>query len=80
MAVHVVYARPMTVLNGTVISKETATIAQVAASNTEVRVMADAGIPSSAGNPTIKAYLDAEMVAGFELRHMNNNMIITYDA
>lgn len=69
----------MTVLNGTPINKNSATIAQVQHSDTEMRVIADAAIASSAGNPTIKAYLEAEATAGFTLRHMDNQMIVTYN-
>lgn len=79
MAVHIVYTRPMQVVNGQVIDKEDATIAQMSSADMEMRVMSDSGIPSSANNPTVKAYLEAEEAAGFRLGHIDNMIIVTYD-
>jgi hypothetical protein len=80
MSVHVVYTRPQQVLNNTVINKETATIAQMTKTDMEMRVMADSAIASSANNPSIKDYLEAEDAAGFNLIHMDNTIIVTSDA
>jgi hypothetical protein len=37
-------------------------------------------VPNSAGYPTIKEYLKAEAVSGYKLYHLDQNIIITYDA
>ena len=77
--VHVVYTSPQQVLNGVVIQKSSATIAQVAKSDMEVRIIEDSTIVSSTDNPNIKDYLIAEDAAGFNLIHMDNTTIITSD-
>lgn len=45
----------------------------------EFLVLPDAGIPSSAGYPTLKAFLEAEVAAGFVLNHLDQSMVITYN-
>lgn len=77
MAVHVVYTRPQQVLNGIVIDKKDATIAEISKSNMEIRVMEDSDISTSTNNPTIKNYLETEDANGFNLIHMDNNIIVT---
>lgn len=66
--------------SGNIISGTDYTISQRLTSNSEMRVLPDASIASSAGYPTIKAYLEAEETAGFRLGVINQTMIITYDA
>ena len=78
MAIHVVYTRPQSAVNRTVLNQASATIAQRMAATLEMRVMEDSGVTSSAGNPTIKDYLTLEAAAGFKLQHMDNNIIVTY--
>ncbi len=46
---------------------------------TEHRIVADSGIASSTGNPTINAYLEAEDDLGFKLAHMDQYIIVTQD-
>ena len=79
MAVHVVYTRPQQVVSGQVVDKENATIAQMTKANLEMRIVEDSGIASSLGKPNIKDYLEAEDAAGFNLVHMDNNIIVTSD-
>lgn len=42
------------------------------------RVIEDAVIPNSSGNPTVKTYLEAEAGDDFVLYHMDQNTIVTY--
>jgi hypothetical protein len=44
----------------------------------EFLVLPDAGIPNSAGYPTLKAFLEAEAAAGFVLNHLDQSFAITY--
>ena len=44
----------------------------------DYRVIADATVPSSGGNPTIKAYLEAEAALGFEPKHITQTFIVTW--
>lgn len=77
MAVHVVYVRPMQVVNGSVVDKEEATINQMANATMEMRVVPDTDAPNSADSPTIKDYLVAEDGSGFDLVHIDNTIIVT---
>jgi len=77
MAVHVVYVRPMQVVNDVVIDKTDATIAQMTKASMEMRIMPDSDVASSATSPSIKSYLVAEDAAGFELVFMDNTIIVT---
>jgi len=77
MAVHVVYVRPMQVVNNQVVDKSDATIAQMTQASMEMRVVPDGDVASSAGSPSIKDYLIAEDAAGFAFAHMDNTMIVT---
>ena len=79
MAVHVAYIRPMQIVGGNVVDKNDATIAQMMNASLEMRIMQDAAIASSTGNPNIKDYIEAEEAAGFRINHIDNNLIITYD-
>ena len=81
VAVHVAYIQLMPVdPMGNVLDKSTATIKGMMTANTEPRVIADPDIASSAGNPTVKSYIEAEAAAGFGVRHLDQTMIITYSA
>lgn len=84
MAVHIVKMGPVRISNATGSSMTVvgsgATIAQVIDSSKELRVLENPNVPSSAGNPTLEDYLIAEDAAGFQLRHLDNVYIITYDA
>lgn len=81
MAVHVATIRLVNVdATGQVIEKSRSTIQQVIASSSqEHRIIPDTDIPSTAGWPTIKAYLELEDVAGFTLRHLDQTYVVTYD-
>lgn len=46
--------------------------------STEHRVVPDAGVPSSANYPTIKEYLEAEAIAGFEPKAITQSFIVTW--
>lgn len=80
MSVHVVYTRPMQVVNGVVVNKESATIHQMANATMEMRVVPDSDVPNSANNPNIKDYVIAEDASGFNVVHMDNTIIVTSDA
>ena len=45
----------------------------------EFLVLPDAGIPSTAGYPTLKAYLEAEAAAGFILQYLDQSIVVTYN-
>jgi len=53
------------------------TIKQNLAFDTQHRIVADASNPNTANNPTIKAYLEAEAVSGFEPVQLFQSMVIT---
>ncbi len=55
-------------------------IAEVMASSSEIRVLYDATIPNTSGNPTIQAYLEAEAADDYVVRVLNQSFIVTYDA
>lgn len=65
---------------GTPVPKDTATIGQRMTSSEEPRIVIDPNIPSSAGNPTIMAYLLAEAALGYKAAVVTNTMIVTYNA
>jgi len=44
----------------------------------EHRVVADPDIPSSAGRPTVKRYLELEASFDYKLQYMDQNTVITY--
>jgi len=77
MAVHIVYLKPTNVLNGVVIDKNTATIAEVMRSDIEMRVVPDANIANSLNSPSIKEYIEKEANDGYKLVSINNTMIVT---
>lgn len=77
MAVHVVFVRQTQVVNGQVIDKNQATIAQMTKASIEMRIISDDDVPNSTGSPTIKDYLTEEDASGFDLVHMDNTMIVT---
>ena len=63
---------------GQVFDKNEATIKEVLEATTEDRVLEDSAISSTSGNPTIKQYLELEAANDFVLRHLDQNMIVTY--
>jgi hypothetical protein len=63
---------------GAVLDKNTATIAQMTQASTEERVLVDADIPNSVGNPTPTEYLKLEAADDYTLRHIDQTYIITY--
>ena len=83
IGIHVVHTRFIGVDPiGNVVDKNVSstTLKQVLSSSHEHRVIPDAAIASSAGNPTIKEYLEAEAAANYILGYISQNMIVTYDA
>jgi len=80
MAIHVAYIKPVLVDKvGNIIDKNDpeTPISAVTSASSEMRIMPDGDIPSSADYPTIKNYLIAEDAAGLSLKHIDNNLIIT---
>ncbi len=45
----------------------------------EALVIPDAAIPNTANYPTIKTYLELEDSDNFELKHLDQSFIITYE-
>lgn len=66
---------------GTVIDKNApqTTIKQMLTTSSEHRVVEDAAISTTTGNPTIDNYLKAEAAIDYVLYHMDQYNIITYD-
>ena len=48
--------------------------------STEHRVFPNDNAPNSADHPTIEAYIEAEAIDDFILRHMSQNIIVTIKA
>lgn len=80
MAVHVA---TLTMVNvdrtGNIVIKDEATCMQVAQSSSEIRVMPDDAIPNTTGYPTVKQYLELEDADSYELRHLDQTYVITYE-
>ncbi|MDB4489994.1 LamG domain-containing protein [bacterium] len=64
---------------GNVLDKDngSVTIAQYLKTSLEHRMVIDAAIPNTAGNPTIKSYLEAEAADDYVIVHMDQNTIFT---
>lgn len=77
MAIHVVYTTPMPVLNGVVLDKNKATIAEMMNADMEIRILESSDVPNSTGNPNIETYLGLENDDGFGVKEIANTMIIT---
>ena len=65
---------------GNVVSKDdpSVTIAQQLKTSLEHRVLEDSAIANTSGNPTVKAYLEAEASDDYVVKHMDQSTIITY--
>jgi len=63
---------------GNVVNKNQATIGQMCHASSEHRVLADAAIPSTAGSPTPKLYLEREAALGYIAYHIDQTTIVTY--
>lgn len=80
MAVHVARIHLMQVNStGGIVDKNNTSIDGMLRTSTEHRVVADATIPNTAGNPTVKTYLELEEAGGFRMVYMDQNTIVTYD-
>lgn len=82
-AVHVVRVAPFTVDNyNNRIDKNDPTVQINVYKNTHLEhlIIPDSQIPNSAGYPTIKEYLELEATSGYELRHLDQSFVITYQA
>ena len=77
MAIHVVYTRPMQIVDGQVINKNDGTINQIMRADMEIRIIEDSNVPNSSNNPSIVDYLTAEDASGLKVVHMDNTMIVT---
>lgn len=66
---------------GAVIKKDDpgTTVKTMMTADTEIRVLADAGVSNSASNPTVKAYLEAEAADDYVLKYIDQNLIVTYN-
>jgi len=82
MGVHVVNVAIRDIsATGDVIINKNATIAEVATSSKEHRIIPDTThAPNSANHPTVKQYLISEDSSGYNLVHMDQYFIITSDA
>lgn len=65
---------------GSMLSKDDpqVTIKQYLQTESQHRLVIDPSIPNTSGNPTVKAYLEAEADADYVLEYMDQNTIITY--
>ncbi|MDB4490363.1 hypothetical protein N9045_02480 [bacterium] len=54
------------------------TIAQHLKTSLEHRMVVDAAIPNTAGNPTVKSYLEAEAADDYIMEYMDQNTVISY--
>ena len=65
---------------GNVVSKDsnTNTLSMQLSGSHEHRILQDDAIASTAGNPTVKRYLELEATANYVLQYMDQNTIITY--
>ena len=77
MAVHVAYITPTPVLNGVVLDKNKATIAQMMKADTEMRIVPDSTISTTSDSPPIDVYLQREDANGFKCKCIQNTMVIT---
>ena len=83
MAMNVHVAR-VAVLNvdraGNVVKKDDPSVSlkQQLQTSMDHRVLEDAGIPNSTGNPAVKAYIEAEAANDYVVHHMDQTMIVTY--
>lgn len=81
MSAHVAYVKLMNVDNvtGTILDKNDpdVTMKQIANSSIEFRVIIDVGIANTAGNPTIKTYIELEATSGYTLKHLDQTYIVT---
>ena len=62
---------------GAVINKNAAKIKDMLTASSEQRVLVNAAIPNTTGNPTIEAYLIAEAGAGYKFAHLDQTFVIT---
>lgn len=80
MAVHVVNVGLVQVTpTGEVKRKDSMTIGESVQASTETRVLPNDSVPNSQGYPTIEQYLTSEDGDGFQLRHMDQYFIVTYN-
>ena len=65
---------------GNVVSKDsiTNTINMQLSGSHEHRILQDDAIPNTAGNPTVKRYLELEAADDYVMQYMDQNTIITY--
>lgn len=65
---------------GNVVSKDnpTNTISMQLSGSHEHRILQDDTIANTAGNPTVKRYLELEAASDYILQYMDQNTIITY--
>lgn len=81
-SVHVVSVAPFTVdAENNRIDKNDPTVQINVLKNTRIEhlIIPDSQIPNSSGYPTIKEYLELEAVSGYELRHLDQSFVITYE-
>jgi len=62
-----------------VYSKTQNTLGQVMKSGQEPRILEDATNPNTTGNPAIKEYIELEAVDNYQVQHISQTYIITYE-
>ena len=63
--------------DGSIVNKNNATIKLMLQTAMDHRIVTDSSIPNTAGNPTVKTYLEAEAAAGFVFKHIDQTYVIT---
>lgn len=66
--------------NGQRIDKSTTTLRGSLQTSIDHLIIEDSNIPNTAGNPTIKQYLELEAADGYVANHISQNLIVTYDS
>jgi len=77
-SIHFAYVKQFYVNElGGVVDPNSASLGDMLSVASEPRVIEDADIPNSSGNPRIQDYLSLEAASGFSLKYMDQNIIIT---
>lgn len=80
VGIHIVYiGRKPVKANGTVLDKNTATIADMTQASSENRILPASDVENSSGYPSIETFLKAEAAAGYKAAVINQTMIILYN-
>lgn len=55
------------------------TIEEALTASTEIRLIDDSDIPNTSGYPTLRGYLELEAADNFQLTHLDQSYVITYN-